>query len=127
MEETLYKQHPAMFRNNPIGFVVSVILIAAVGLGLIILLVWWIRCLDVTLEVTEKRTILRKGILSRYVTEVMHSNVRNVQIGQSVLQRLFGVGYIGISSAGQSGIEIEVNGIADPGEVKRIIDENRSH
>jgi hypothetical protein len=35
------------------------------------------------------------------------------------------VGWIGISSAGQAGLEIEVNGIVDPERVKQIIDDHR--
>lgn len=125
LEATEYKAHPSMFRNNPLGFILSVALIAAVGLGLLILLVWWLRCLGTTLTVTNKRTILRRGILSKYTTEVYHSDVRNVQVDQSMFQRIFGVGTIGISSAGQSGIEITVSGVAHPADIKGIIDEQR--
>jgi uncharacterized membrane protein YdbT with pleckstrin-like domain len=56
---------------------------------------------------------------------VLHSNVRNVQVGQNVFQRIFGVGKIGISSAGQSGVEIEVSGIRNPQKVSKLIDEHR--
>ena len=56
----------------------------------------------------------------------IYRNVRNIQVRQSFLQRMFNVGWIGISSAGQSGVEIEVNGIPDPERVKEIIDEHRN-
>ncbi|MET0042695.1 MAG: PH domain-containing protein, partial [Candidatus Thiodiazotropha sp. 6PLUC3] len=32
-----------MFKNNPIGFIVSILLIPAFGIGLIILLVWHLQ------------------------------------------------------------------------------------
>ena len=41
-ETTLYSENPSMFRNNPIGFIVTIML-CLVGVGLIILLVWWLR------------------------------------------------------------------------------------
>jgi len=124
-EETIYQNHPAMFRNNPVSFILSIALIAAFGVGLLILLVWWLRCIGTTLTVTDERTILRKGILSKHTNEVYHSDVRNVQLKQSLFQRLFRVGYVGIASAGHSGMEIEVAGIPYPEAVKEIIDLRR--
>ena len=124
-EVVLYEAHPAMFRNHPVYFVLCVLLVPVVGLGLVLLLVWWIQVLGTTLTVTNEQTTLRKGILSKYTNDVFHSNVRNIQVRQSFLQRLFNVGWVGISSAGQSGLEIEINGIQDPEKVKEIIDDHR--
>ena len=121
----LYESHPSMFRNHPILFIVCVLLIAAFGLGLVLLLVWWIQTLGTTLTVTNDQTTLRRGILSKYTNDVFHENVRNIQVRQSFLQRILNVGWVGISSAGQSGVEIEVDGIPDPEMVKQIIDDHR--
>lgn len=123
-EKELYRAHPAMFRNNPLVFVLTLVL-CLVGVGLIILLFWWLNVLGTTLTVTDKRTILRRGILSKHTNEVLHGNVRNIQLRQGPLQRMLKVGYLGISSAGQGGIEIEVQGIPDPEGVKKLIDEYR--
>ena len=124
-EVVLYEAHPAMFRNHPVYFVLCVLLIAAFGLGLLMLLVWWIQVLGTTLTVTNEQTTLRKGILSKHTNDVFHSNVRNIQVRQSFLQRILNVGWVGISSAGQSGLEIEVSGIKDPHRVKELIDDHR--
>ena len=121
----LYESHPAMFRNHPFYFVLCVILVV-VGIGAIMLLVWWIQCLGTTLTVTNEQTTLRKGILSKHTNDVFHSNVRNIQVRQSFVQRVLGVGWVGISSAGQSGLEIEVNGLRDPERIKEIIDDHRA-
>ena len=92
MEEIkLYESHPSMFRNHPIGFIFCIILIAAFGLGLIILLIWWFKVLGTTLTVTNERIICRRGIFSKYTNEIYHTDVRNVQIKQSFLQRIFRV------------------------------------
>jgi hypothetical protein len=120
-EQTVYLAHPAMFRNSPIGFLICILLIPILGLGLLLLLVWWLNTLGTTLTVTDRRTILRKGLLSKYTTEVFHKDVRNIQVGQSFLQRIFHVGHIGISSSGQAGIEVEVDGIPAPNRVKEIL------
>ena len=125
-EPVLYEAHPSMFRNHPFYFVLCVLLIAAFGVGLIMLLVWWINVLGTTLTVTNEQTTLRKGILAKNTNDVFHSNVRNIQVRQSFAQRIFNVGWIGISSAGQSGLEIAVGGIPDPDRVKEIIDDHRN-
>ena len=123
-EITFYEEHPAMFRNRPVEFVVNCILCIAV-VGFVLFLIWWLKCKGTTLTVTSDRTRLRKGILSKSVTEVWHQDVRHVQLNQPFFQRIFGVGTVGISSAGQSEIEIKVSGIPDPDRVKALIDKYR--
>jgi uncharacterized membrane protein YdbT with pleckstrin-like domain len=124
-EQTLYEEHPAMFRSHPFYFILCVILILAFGLGLIILLIWWLEVLAVTLTVTNERITLRRGIFSKHTNEVYHTDVRNVQLSQTVAERMLDVGKISISSAGHAGIEIEVSGIRSPDKVKSIIDQHR--
>ena len=124
-EQVLYEEHPAMFRNHPFLFILSVILIAAFGLGLVILLIWWLQTLGTKLTVTDERITLRKGILSKYTNEVFHTDIRNVQLDQSFFQRVFDVGTIAISTSGQEGIEISVQGIPHPQQVRDLIDEHR--
>jgi uncharacterized membrane protein YdbT with pleckstrin-like domain len=121
-QETIrYEAHPAMFRNHPVWFIVCIVTVV----GLIPLLFWYLQTLSTKIIVTDDQTTLRKGLLSKETSDVFHDNVRNIQVRQSFFQRLMGVGYVGISSAGQSGIEIEINGIRDPERVKQIIDDCR--
>jgi uncharacterized membrane protein YdbT with pleckstrin-like domain len=113
-----------MWRTNPILFLLSVALIL-VGVGIVILLIWWLICKSTRLEVTNKRTIVTKGLLSKATNEVRHSDVRNIQVTQSFLQRILGCGTIAISSAGQSEMEILVTGIPDPQGIAETIRENQ--
>ena len=125
LEETEhYRGHPAMARGQPALFILS-LLLAPVGIGIIALLFWWIWNRCATLTVTDKRVVFRKGILFRHMSEVLLRDIRNVQIAQGPLQRLGNAGNIGISSAGQADIEIQVPGILDPEGVKRTIDQCR--
>jgi uncharacterized membrane protein YdbT with pleckstrin-like domain len=94
-------------------------------LASLLLLFWWSRCLGTKLVVTDRRTVLRRGLFGKSTNEVMHIHVRNIRIRQSLFQRLTRVGEIGISSSGQADIEILVEGIPNPYDVKRIIDEYR--
>ena len=124
-EKTVYVANPSMWRNQPVWFVLG-ILLCFVGIGIPIMIVWWIRCRSVELTVTDKRTRLHRGWLSRSITEVWHRDVRNVQLHQTPLQRILNTGRIGVSSAGQDGIEIDVSGLQSPDKIKGIIDEHRA-
>ena len=117
-EEILRETRPVMFRNHPLLFFIAW---ALVPIGII----WWLSCLATKLTVSNKRSTLRTGLLSKNITEVRHSDVRNVQVRQRPVQRIMGVGALAISSAGQSGLEIQVSGISHPNEIADIINQIR--
>jgi uncharacterized membrane protein YdbT with pleckstrin-like domain len=91
-------------------------------LALIFLGIWKLKTISVRLLITNKRTVVRRGLIARNTSEVLHDNIRNVQIDQSVWDRVCGVGVIGLSSAGQDGLEIEVKDMPKPLKVREIID-----
>ena len=49
----LYAEHPVMFKNNPIGFIVSILLVPVFGIGLLILLAWYLQNKSSKLTVTD--------------------------------------------------------------------------
>ena len=81
---------------------------------------WWVK-----LIISNKRTVRHEGIIRRHTTEVLHDHVRSVDISQNFVQRIMKVGRIGIDSAGQEDIEIQVSDIPRPYEVKKLIDQHR--
>ena len=96
------------------------LLIALVCFGI---LAWWkIQTLGAALEITNKRTIERRGIFSRATSEVLHDAIRNIQIEQTFWDRLWKVGAIGISSSGQDGIEIHIADLPNPEKIRSVID-----
>jgi uncharacterized membrane protein YdbT with pleckstrin-like domain len=123
-ETLLLEAHPSMWRNNPVTFLI-VIILCFVLVGIPILVIWWLKSSATTLTVTTRRTTLTHGLLSKHTSEVMHEHVRNIQVDQSALQRLFGVGRLAISSAGQAGMEIEIDGVPHPDAIESTIDRYR--
>ncbi|MBC7772271.1 MAG: PH domain-containing protein [Pyrinomonadaceae bacterium] len=93
--------------------------------GLLPLVIWKVATMGELLEITSHRTILKRGILSKTTTEVRHNDIKNFQIDQSLQQRIFNCGTVGISSSGQDGIEIYAKDIPKPYRVREIIDRNR--
>lgn len=124
-EKLVLVQHPKMLRGQPALFVLCVVLIPAFGVGLIALGVWWLQCKATTLTISNERTTLRHGLISKHTTEVWHADIRNVVMSQGIFQRMFGVGAIGVASAGGAGMEIQINGIQSPAKAKELLDQYR--
>jgi membrane protein YdbS with pleckstrin-like domain len=120
----IYQANPVMFKNNPVGFILAIIL-CFFGIGFLIFLIWILRCKGQTLIVTGEKITLRKGILSKHTNDVYHEDIKNVQVSQSLFQRLFNVGSIAIASAGTGGIEISISGIPSPDKLKQILETQR--
>ena len=148
-EELVIKVRPMMLRARPIRFaILSVLTLAGAGgaiwfgpissatkwdwvvwpslivliFGLVWLGLWKLQALSAALEITNKRTIEHRGLLSRATSEVLHDNIRNIQIEQSFWNRIWRVGKIGIASSGQDGIEIQMSDVPSPDNLREIID-----
>ena len=116
----IYQAHPAMFRAHPFWFILFVLLIAVFGLGLLILLYWYIKTRATTLTVTEHELLYEKGILSKERLSVSLRHVRSVQINQSFVNRILGVGTVEIATAGDEP-EFAVKDMPDPHEIREAI------
>lgn len=148
-EQRVAMVRPAMFRASPFVFA-GLCLVASGGIvgGTVLLLtaalavwgvlalvagvaalgwlgVWKVKTLGAGLEITNKRTIEVRGLLSRSTSEVMHDNIRNVRLTQTFWNRLCGVGRIEISSSGQDDLEIRMDGVPRPRRILEIIDAYR--
>ena len=115
-----YSEHPAMFKNNPIGFILALILILAFGLGLIILLVWHLKNKSSKLTIDGDEIIYEKGLLNKEHSEISIRSVRTTKVKQSFFNRIFGVGTIEIYTAGDAP-EIVAAGMPDPNRVRELI------
>ena len=108
-----------MFKSNPIGFLLAILLIP-VAVGILILLAWYLRCKSTKLEFAGNDLILEKGLLSKDRTELNVGSIRTVNVYQSFFNRIFGVGKISIFTAGDVA-EIEVSGLPRPHDLRELI------
>ncbi|QDU59502.1 Bacterial membrane flanked domain protein [Planctomycetes bacterium Pan216] len=146
-EHILWEGQPSVIRTQPIRTMAKCVMLLV---GVILLSVWtfgggaWvflfgslliffgavmllrsvIHAMGTRLTITNKRSTLRRGLLSKFTTEVRHKDVLNLQVRQTIFERLLDTGTIEISSAGQGDIEIQVTGLVDPDRIARIV---RSH
>jgi hypothetical protein len=95
---------------------------AVAGLAVLYLIVWKARTLSEGLTITTKRTIDRHGFFSKDTSDVLHVDIKNIQIRQSFTDRLWNVGEIALSSSAEHEDEIEIRNIPDPEKVRRVID-----
>jgi uncharacterized membrane protein YdbT with pleckstrin-like domain len=119
-ENVIYEAHPAMFRAHPFWFMLFVILIPAFGIGIIILLYWYIKTRATRLTVTANELMYEKGILSKDRTSITLRHIRAVQVTQTFVNRILGVGTVEISTAGDEP-EFTVTDMPDPHEIREAI------
>ena len=62
----------------------------------------------------------REGLDARNVKSIRIQDLRNINVNQSLIQRIMGVGDVEFSSAGGSGIEGVFRGVDKPLEVKAL-------
>lgn len=115
-----YESSPAMFRNHPLGFIAAVLLIAAFGLGILILLYWYIKSRSVRLTISGDSLHLSRGILNKEQVDIDIREIRTVLIRQNFGQRIFNVGQIEIFTTGDLP-EISLQGMPDPNFVRDYI------
>ena len=118
--KVVYEAHPAMFRAHPFWFIGAVILIPVFGLGVILLLYWYIHTRQTALTVTENELLYERGILSKDRTSVSLRHIRSVHVTQGFLNRILGVGTIQISTAGDEP-EFTIADMPDPGTIREAI------
>lgn len=116
----IYQAHPAMFRAHPFWFILSVLLIAAFGVGILILIYWYIQTRATALTVTDSDLMYERGILSKERTSVSINHVRSVNVVQSFVNRILGVGTIQISTAGDEP-EFTIADMPDPHVIREAI------
>jgi uncharacterized membrane protein YdbT with pleckstrin-like domain len=116
----IYEAHPAMFRAHPFWFILSVLLILAFGIGILILLYWYVLTRATRLTVTDHDITYERGILTKDRTSVSLTHVRSVRVTQGFINRILGVGIIEISTAGDEP-EFTVRDMPDPHEIRDAI------
>lgn len=123
--EPLYSESPVMFKNNPLGFILSIVIIPAFGVGLVILLIWYLRCISSKLTITETEILYEQGLLSKNRSEIGFSSVRTIKVKQSFFNRIFGTGTIELYTAGDEP-EIVASGMPDPNKVRELIKQTQN-
>ena len=79
---------------------------------------------DSIIVVTDRRILIRHGIVSRKERSAHIDRVQNVNTSQTLMQRIFQVGDVDFDTAGTDASESDLRfvGINDPHELRTVID-----
>lgn len=94
--------------------------IPTLGLTWFIALYEFLRLRFIEQGVTNKRVVLKKGIISRKTDEMKLTSIETVEIDQGVWARIFGFGTVKVTGRGIS--DVVYKGVDDPMAVKRQIE-----
>lgn len=83
----------------------------------------WLRRVGTLYTITDRRIIIRTGILSRREHEAHIDRVQNVNLSQSLLDRIFRVGSLDFDTAGTEDADFRFAGIADPDTLRARVSE----
>jgi uncharacterized membrane protein YdbT with pleckstrin-like domain len=98
--------------------------IGAIAAFLVLLLVGWLKRIATDYMITDRRLIIRRGILSRNVDQTRIDRVQNVSSHQSFLQRLLRVGTVDFDTASNEPENtFAFEGVGDPQGVVRKVDQ----
>ncbi|HZM43424.1 MAG TPA: PH domain-containing protein [Burkholderiales bacterium] len=90
----------------------GIILLPAFGIGLIFLIIAYIKYKTTELAITTRRVIAKFGFISRRTVELNINKVESIQVDQSVMGRILGYGTLVISGTGTS--HAPIPGISNP-------------
>ena len=78
------------------------LLLCLVGVGLLIVLVKWVKNLATTYEVSDDRLILHKGIINKSIDEIELYRIKDIRIDFSLINQWAGIGTITLISSDET-------------------------
>jgi membrane protein YdbS with pleckstrin-like domain len=91
------------------------------ALGVLLLLLLWIRVKSSSYRLTTQRLFIRRGWLAKHVNELELYRVKDVVVDQAGLQRLLCYGTVTVLSADDTTPDVDLMGISSPTKVKEMI------
>jgi putative membrane protein len=95
-------------------------------LGLVLTFsVGWIKRTTTKYTITDQRIHIRAGIVSRHEHSTQLGRIQNVNISQTIFQRMLGIGDVDWDTAGTetSGADFRLYSVDDPSSIVRVVDQ----
>lgn len=93
--------------------------------GIFIFISMYIEKWTTERALTNKRLVIKRGLISRQTEEMSFNRIEEVNLKQSILQRLLGSGNIRVTGTGSG--EVVMKNIDDPLAVQKKLNEVRQH
>jgi uncharacterized membrane protein YdbT with pleckstrin-like domain len=105
------------------GFSSGTTILVFVVLTALVILAGFLFRMTTTYTITNQRLTIRRGILSRHLQQTRVERVQNVNVDQSVIDRIVRVGQVDFDTAGADDSDFTFRGVANPDLVVRAVDE----
>ncbi len=105
------------------GFELGVVILVAIAAFAVVLFVGFVRRIATTYSITNQRLHIKHGIVARKIQQTRIERVQNVNITQSVIQRILRVGRVDFDTAGTDDSEFAFTGVAEPEEVMQAVEQ----
>jgi uncharacterized membrane protein YdbT with pleckstrin-like domain len=99
------------------------VIVAVVVTLAVFALIGLIRRKSTTYTVSNQRLTIQRGLLSRDLHETRLQRVQNVNVRQSLLERLLRIGTVTFDTAGEAGFDFAFRGVADPRTIVHTVHE----
>ena len=93
--------------------------------GIFIFISMYIEKWTTERALTNKRLVIKRGLISRRTEEMSFNRIEEVNLNQSILQRLLGSGNIRVTGTGSG--EVVMKNIDDPLAVQKKLNEVRQY
>ena len=110
-EQVIYQARLSMW-SRPALVLLGIVLLPALGLGLLLLLWAWLVCRTTELAITNRRIVSKSGIIRRTTVEFRLDKIESIKVVQGVIGRMLNFGSITISGTG--GDQTPIERIANP-------------
>lgn len=114
-EEVIYVGHVSLWSLAPLLALGVITLV--IGVGLIFLIMAYVKYKTTELAFTNKRVIAKFGFISRHTVEINIAKIESLQVSQGILGRVFNFGTLIIAGAGNP--QAPILGISDPIKFRR--------
>jgi len=104
----------------------ATIFIALTVLGIVLTYaIGWIKRTTTRYTISDQRIHIRTGIVSRQEHSTQLARVQNVNVSQSIFQRMLGIGDVDWDTAGTetSGADFRLRSVDDPSSIVRVVDQ----
>jgi membrane protein YdbS with pleckstrin-like domain len=105
------------------GFSLATTLVVFVVLAALVILGGFLWRLTTTYTITNQRLTIRRGVLSRHLQQTRVERVQNVNVDQTLVDRIMRVGAVDFDTAGTDDSDFTFRGVANPDRVVRAVDE----
>jgi uncharacterized membrane protein YdbT with pleckstrin-like domain len=105
------------------GVDTGVVIAAAAVVFVLVLIVGFVKRLATTYTITNERLHIHRGIVARKVQQTRIERVQNVNIDQSVLERLLQIGKVDFDTAGTDDSDFSFTGVSQPEQVMQAVEQ----